>query len=384
MVRPLVVERQLTRVVELAHQHVGLDVTFLSRFCGGQQIFRAVAGDPKPFGIVPGAGRPLAGTPCARMACGELPHLVQGPGTYLGVPVCLPDGRLYGTLASLSSHRQPRIDERDIALLRLLADHVAADVANDAVPDSVRDAIVDVLDSGRLTVALQPVVSLQTGELRAVEALARFPTPLGRPDAAFSAAAEMGLRHDLEMLAVERALEVQHLVEAPLAVNLSPDCAIDLVEQLPGRTRLDGLVLELTEHVQVDSYADVRDQLQPLRDRGLRLAVDDTGAGFASLRHVVELQPDIIKIDRSLVAGIDRDQARRTVVTTFVLLALDTGAKVIAEGVETPAELATVAELGVDQAQGYLLARPSTSRVDWARWTEPGACLLDPPALAHA
>jgi len=384
VVRPVEVERQVARVVDLAHRHVGLDVTFLSRFCGDQQIFRAVAGNPVPFGIVPGMARPLVGTPCARMVAGELPNLVQGSGTYVGVPVRLPGGRVYGTLASLSAQRQPRLDDRDLALLRLLAEHVATEVADDAVPDALRDAIVGVLDSGRLDVALQPVVSLQTGELRAVEALTRFPSPLGRPDATFSAAAEIGLRHDLEMLAVDRALEIQQQVRAPVAVNLSPDCAVDLVEHLPETAPLDDLVLELTEHVQVDSYADVRKQLQPLRERGLQLAVDDTGAGFASLRHVVELQPDIIKIDRSLVTGIDADQARRTVVTSFVLLALDTGARVIAEGVETAAELATVAELGVDEAQGFLLARPSTSRLDWARWTQPGACLLAPSALAPA
>ena len=384
MVRPVLVERQLTRVVELAHRHVGLDVTFLSRFCGGEQVFRAVAGNPVPFGIVPGTGRPLGGTPCARMVAGETSNLVRGPGTYLGVPVRLPDGRLYGTLASLSAQRQPRLDDRDVALLALLAEHVAAEVAGDPVPDAVRDALAGVLDAGRLAIALQPVVSLQTGEVRAVEALARFPGALGTPDAAFSAAAEMGVRRELEMLAVDCALATRSGLPTPLAVNLSPDCAVDLVDHLPDGVRLDGLVLELTEHRQVDRYGEVREQLQPLRDRGLQLAVDDTGAGFASLRHVVELQPDIIKIDRSLVAGIDADQARRTVVTTFVLLALDTGARVIAEGVETAAELATVSELGVDEAQGYLLARPSTRPGDWARWADPGTRLLEPPALTTA
>jgi EAL domain-containing protein (putative c-di-GMP-specific phosphodiesterase class I) len=135
-------------------------------------------------------------------------------------------------------------------------------------------------------------------------------------------------------------------------------------------------VLELTEHQAVVSYAAVRERLAPLRAKGLKLAIDDTGAGFASLRHVVELRPDIIKVDRSLVTSIDTDRARRSVVTTFVLLALDIGATVIAEGVETPSELATVSSLGVDEAQGFLLARPTSNPLAWARWTEPDARLI--------
>jgi len=101
----------------------------------------------------------------------------------------------------------------------------------------------------------------------------------------------------------------------------------------------------------------------------LRLAIDDAGAGYASLKHVVELQPDIIKIDRSLIDGCAADRARRSAIGAFVLLALDSGAMVIAEGVELPADLEAIRDLGVDAAQGYLLARPTADRRKLQRWT---------------
>jgi EAL domain-containing protein (putative c-di-GMP-specific phosphodiesterase class I) len=131
---------------------------------------------------------------------------------------------------------------------------------------------------------------------------------------------------------------------------------------------LENLVVEMTEHDVVHKYAALRDELDPLRERGFRIAIDDAGAGYASLRHIVELRPDFIKIDRSLVNGIANDHARRVAVSAFVLLALDLGATVIGEGVERPCDLDVLADLGVHAAQGYLLGRPSTRTDDLARW----------------
>ena len=128
------------------------------------------------------------------------------------------------------------------------------------------------------------------------------------------------------------------------------------------------LVLEITEHAVVDRYGELRERLAPLRERGLRVAIDDAGAGYASLHHIVELAPDLIKVDASLVHGVADDRARRVAVSAFVLLALDLGATVVAEGVERPTDLATLVELGVDAVQGYLLARPTTDPQQLSTW----------------
>ncbi|HET9517965.1 MAG TPA: EAL domain-containing protein, partial [Actinoplanes sp.] len=131
---------------------------------------------------------------------------------------------------------------------------------------------------------------------------------------------------------------------------------------------LERIVIEITEHARVGSYADLQAVLTPLRERGVRIAVDDTGAGYSSLTHVLQLRPSVIKIDRSLITDIANDAARRSLVTALVLLALDLGASVTGEGIETASELQTLGVLGVDAGQGYLLARPSTETTRWRAW----------------
>jgi EAL domain-containing protein (putative c-di-GMP-specific phosphodiesterase class I) len=130
-------------------------------------------------------------------------------------------------------------------------------------------------------------------------------------------------------------------------------------------------VIEITEQDTVDSYPELRRSLTPLRRQGLRIAIDDAGAGYASLHHIVELRPDFIKVDRSLVHGLADDDARRVAVSAFVLLSLDLGGMVVAEGVEMPADLVALRDLGVHAAQGFLLGKPSARADDLTRWTGP-------------
>jgi EAL domain-containing protein (putative c-di-GMP-specific phosphodiesterase class I) len=119
------------------------------------------------------------------------------------------------------------------------------------------------------------------------------------------------------------------------------------------------VILELTEHDVVDRYEPLVDTLWGLRRSGVRLSVDDAGAGFASLRHIMKLAPDFIKLDRELVSGIDLDPVRRALTRALLDFAGDTGAQVIAEGVETADELTVIRDFGVPLAQGYHLARPA-------------------------
>ena len=114
------------------------------------------------------------------------------------------------------------------------------------------------------------------------------------------------------------------------------------------------IVAELTEHTRVDDYRGLLDALAPLRRQGLRIAVDDAGAGYAGLRHVLRLEPDLIKLDLELIRDIHTDPAKRALVT----FAADTSAILVAEGIETADELATLRALGVPYGQGYHLARP--------------------------
>ncbi len=223
-------------------------------------------------------------------------------------------------------------------------------------------------------VALQPIVDLATGRWVAVEALARFPGG-EPPDRWFADAHEAGVGTTLERRALERAIDLLPRLPAgvELSVNASPALVLDpafgpLLDRCgDAGTRL---VVEITEHESVARYEDIRAALLRHRQRGVRLAVDDTGAGYSSFAHVLRLRPDVIKLDRSLLVDIERDGARRAFVTAIVLMALELGARVTAEGVESAAELDVLATLGVDTVQGFLLARPSCDPAVWARWQD--------------
>jgi EAL domain-containing protein (putative c-di-GMP-specific phosphodiesterase class I) len=117
--------------------------------------------------------------------------------------------------------------------------------------------------------------------------------------------------------------------------------------------------LEITEHEAIDDYATLADALAPLRERGLRVAVDDVGAGYASLRHALQLAPDMVKMDISLTRDIDRDAGRRALATALISFAAETDMTIVAEGIETAGELHALRELGVKYGQGFYLARPA-------------------------
>lgn len=216
--------------------------------------------------------------------------------------------------------------------------------------------------TSHLRVVFQPIVSMD-GTIAGVEALARFAMqPARTPDRWFAEANEVGLGVELELLAVE--LAITHLDELPdgyLAVNLSPTTVVHpRFRELMARPAMPRrrLVVELTEHVPVDGYDELRAVLDPLRISGLRLAIDDAGAGYSSLRHILELRPDLIKLDRAMVVGISEDAARRVLASALVDVARLIGASVVAEGVEDLASLNATRVAGITLAQGFLFGMP--------------------------
>lgn len=224
--------------------------------------------------------------------------------------------------------------------------------------------VTAILEDESILTAFQPIIGLREHRRFGVEALTRFPAGTGNPDAVFQSARAVGLGTDLEVLAMRRAINFLPLIPEGqyLAVNLSPTAAFDLSAWIQDEAGVDlaRLVVELTEETAVDYYPALRSRLAPLRERGLRLAIDDAGAGYSSLLPVVELQPDIIKIDKSLVGGIAADHARRSAIRALVGLAQDLDAATVAEGIETIADLNVARDLGITCGQGYLLGRPST------------------------
>jgi EAL domain-containing protein (putative c-di-GMP-specific phosphodiesterase class I) len=249
--------------------------------------------------------------------------------------------------------------DRVVKTSRFMANVLAPGLSEDV---DARRRVEDVLSQDDFDIVFQPEFDLQDWSLAAVEALTRFrPRPYRPPDAWFAEAARAGLGPTLEVAAVAKAIARAALLPVPcrVAVNIGPE-ALQHPDSLEVLRSIDPrrLIIELTEHVEVDDYPLLRRLLHALRSCGAALAVDDTGAGFASLSHIVKLAPDIIKLDMELVRGIDIDPVRRSLATAVVAFAADTGARVTAEGVETEAELQTLRVLGTSYGQGYLLGRP--------------------------
>jgi EAL domain-containing protein (putative c-di-GMP-specific phosphodiesterase class I) len=237
-----------------------------------------------------------------------------------------------------------------------------------------RSRIKGILHDRMLLTAFQPVHCLKTAKVIGAEALSRFVSDDGASaDYWFGEAAAVGLGFDLEFYAMESALMAAEELPSHLHVSLNVSPALCLDPRLTGLLENSGLaleriVLELTGPPADDEYDLLAEALEPLRLRGVRLAMDDAGTGFASLRPFLELKPDIIKLVRDLTAGIDQDCNLQDLAAALVEFGQQTSAVVAAEGIETAAELDAVQALGVAAGQGYFLGRPSIQPEEWAAW----------------
>jgi PAS domain S-box-containing protein len=275
-------------------------------------------------------------------------------------PVFAPDGVIVGyrgfsadvTLEAAAALAEQQLKE-EYAQIRARVEH------------SIRE-------ESALKIVLQPIVDLERNEIAGMEALARFAAePYRTPDVCFGEAWKVGLGVDLELRAVEAAC--RRLPDMPgrayLSVNLSAQTILDerLHRLLAGLgSEAARLVIEVTEHAAVDDYDILAETMQRVRATGARLAVDDAGAGYASMQHILRLRPDIVKLDRSIIADSDQDPARRALIGAMSNFGASLGVTVVAEGVETTAELAVLTEEGLHHAQGYLLSKPAADpRVEW-------------------
>ncbi|HWM10132.1 MAG TPA: response regulator [Solirubrobacteraceae bacterium] len=216
-------------------------------------------------------------------------------------------------------------------------------------------------DEDMLAMHVQPVHDLDRREAVGFEALARFRTGAQRtPDVWFAEAARLGLHVDLELLAVRRALELLPLLPADawLSVNAGPDTLMtDDLARLLLASEPERIIVELTEHAAVADYDALTARVDVLRHAGVRLAVDDCGAGFASLKHVSLLRPDFIKLDVSLCRDL-RDVVRSALVRALLAFGQEIDIAITAEGIESSDDLDALRRLGVRLGQGYFLGRP--------------------------
>ncbi|MBE9108168.1 EAL domain-containing protein [Nodosilinea sp. LEGE 07298] len=367
-------------LLEIAQKELQMDALWISEFVGGKQIFHAVNGNETFQALKEIGASAYDGSYCKRVIDGRLPSVIRdahqdartnllpitdelGIGSYVGVPIKLSDGKIFGMLCGINSSEM----NADPPMYLLLALAIAAREAAEArwakreALDTKRERIERTLAEKRLDVVFQPIIRLSTMNVVGVEALSRFRDAPARPDVWFADAAEVGLEEELELLAIESALRLLPMLPGNiyLSLNVSPQVATtDALARSLLRSESSRLVLEITEQSSVGSYEDLMSALAPLRKAGIRLAVDDAGAGYASFNHILALCPDIIKLDKHLTRNLDQDPVRLSLAEALSSFATRIGAQLVAEGVETQSELNALLHIDAYAVQGYLTGRP--------------------------
>jgi EAL domain-containing protein (putative c-di-GMP-specific phosphodiesterase class I) len=245
---------------------------------------------------------------------------------------------------------------------------ISGEQVNTRLPDQsramrLRSTTLDMIENRRFDIVYQPIMDAHTRRPKGFESLCRFRSdPYRPPNLWIDEARQAGLQPDLEVCLIEEALKaLSHFPkDIYVSVNAAPSTVTsgalaDVLQPWPA----ERIVLEVTEHAIVEDYDELLEHLDALRFRGVRLAIDDAGAGYSGLQQIVRLHPDIIKLDISLTQQIESSIVRRSLGAALVGFAREIGADIVAEGIETGQELDTLTELGVPMAQGYYLGRPS-------------------------
>jgi EAL domain-containing protein (putative c-di-GMP-specific phosphodiesterase class I)/DNA-binding NarL/FixJ family response regulator len=351
---------------------LGLDGVAILHFSRGSVNTIAASGElrrrfPPSKALAAEAGRELASRaesgPWLEAPAGRSPRAGSADVAYVPFQLgpapeplgCLVYALRPGTAFGPLSHRLPDLmDATDfiVAVLRPAVEQ--AETADAAIK-----RLQQVIARHEFAIYLQPIVRLDTGAVVAVEALTRFADGTA-PDVQFAEAAALGFGPTLEKATLLAAIEAvaSQPPSVALSVNLSAD-VLQLELALPkivaGIRR--PVIVELTEHERIDDYVAVRAALAGL-GTNVKLAIDDAGSGYASLRHIFALQPAYVKLDIEWIHGIDLDPVRRALVSGLVYFASETGCQLIAEGIETEDELRAVRDLGIKLGQGYVLGRP--------------------------
>jgi EAL domain-containing protein (putative c-di-GMP-specific phosphodiesterase class I) len=372
--------------LQAIRRHLGMEVAYVSEFVGTESVFREVDAPGLEHLIKPGDRMALDDVFCRHILEGRLPELMPDTadfpfaaevpiskavqiGAHMSVPIRRPDGTPFGMFCCLSPHANNSLNERDLQVMRVFAELAADQIVERNEAEKVlaakRDAIGRILADGAFSFVYQPIWNFHRRRPAGFEALCRFsPAPYRSPDKWFADAVEVGLGLELELAVVRGAFAALDRLpaDAYMSVNASPETVLDgrllsLLADLPA----ERIVLEVTEHAPVADYGRMVAALAPLRASGVRLAIDDAGAGYSSLQHIVQLRPDIIKLDMSLTRSVDTDQARRALAAALIYFAAETGCVIVAEGIETKSEMETLQLLGVPNGQGYYIGRPATA-----------------------
>ena len=374
----------IDHVLRVVRKHLGMDVAFISHFREVDRVLEHVDSDGSaPIHV--GQSIPLEEGYCMKVVRGELPGLIPDTsrlpaamalpattaipiGAHLSIPVQLESGEIYGTLCCFSYRPDPSLGDRDMGMMRalgeVLAGRIDENLAASRLKEKAADEIRSAMISGAPRIVFQPIYGLEDDTMVGVECLARFDLePRRSPDIWFNGAHAAGVGLELELHAIKNALIALDLFPRSvfLGINSSPELILSgMLGPVLRGVDLSRIVLEITEHATVSDYDALCGALLPFRQRGAKLAIDDAGAGYASMRHILNLKSDVIKLDMSLTRDIDTDPSRRALARGLISFAHEIGSHITAEGVETRGELEMLRRVGADKVQGYFLSKPLT------------------------
>ncbi|TMP02438.1 hypothetical protein CWC11_18360 [Pseudoalteromonas sp. S3178] len=378
------IDEKLLRLLSLVRKHLKMDVAFISEFTKTDRVFKVVDNQTNNACVSVGNSDPICQTYCKKISDNELEPIIPNThkhpitkampvtkklniGSYIGVPIVLASGKIYGTFCCYKTIFDSNLDNKDLAFLKLISELASELIEQKAQSDTLsietKILIENIIKTKAITIYFQPIFNLATNRLSGYESLSRFFTePYKTPDVWFKDADNLGLGEELEILAIQNTLHCmdEFAPHAYITINTSPahilSGAINNVLKDVDCTRI---ILEVTEHSPITNYQAMRAALEPLRAKGVKLAIDDVGAGFSSFQHILELEADIIKLDISLTQNINNDRRKFLLAKALCGFAKAINCSIVAEGIENEDELFTLRKLNVDNVQGYFIGRPA-------------------------
>jgi EAL domain-containing protein (putative c-di-GMP-specific phosphodiesterase class I) len=365
---------------------LNFDISYISRFENSHQVIEAVdlSDSAADIPIKKGSAFNVEESYCKRVADNKLPKFVldakEEPlvadipaiaelsiGTLISVPITMRDGRLYGSICGFSRTIRNDISERDVRFVELLAEFASrvleSSIAKSGDLRKRHDFIVKIISNRSFQNVYQSIVDFTTGKNVGLEALTRFEdVSFESPDWVFREAEHFGLKSELEIAVLHEPIKRTHAMSGDcyVSINVSPaTVATKAFKDLVATAATDHLVIELNEADTVDCYFALNNHLDKVRELGVSLAIDDVGSGYANFRHILELSPEILKLDISLIRDINISRKKQALAAAIAAYADEFGSKIIAEGVETDAELQILQKLGINLIQGYLFSKPA-------------------------
>ena len=375
-------EQSLLSLLHTARTKLRMEVGFISRFDGDMRTFYLVDSAPG-VDIVQSGGSDYRGESlCQRVVDARAPQLIGDAqltsgardltavklvpvGAHISVPIVFSDGSVFGTFCLFSRYTMPELNHRSLAMCRVFADVAAAMVEEaDALPQyeshpriRIKAEVTEVLTGHGLKYSQIPLINLNTGKQLGVELiphLVKSTKNIASPLLLVHQAVRLGVSNLIGVNLIEHVLAT--LSATPddnyVVINITPEflAEFDFIEWL-NQDLCRRIVFEISEHDRVPNYHDLKRILQPIRQSGIRLSIDNAGAGFASMQHILQLQPEFVKLDGGLTCGIASDSGQQAMLQALLLFSRAQGSTLVADGISNKQDEEYLLHAGISLGQ---------------------------------